>query len=333
MEVNRLLGDELSYELTIRGLPSEGTVAEKRSTLRGLLRCERSGFSTNVSNSDLNSESELDICDNKLQQLASDIDNFDLSNRTNEYARIYSRLLHINGRLSRLVNLSVDLNRDKLNLVTRCMQMIDSVENLMESVSPPVAGNAGVGRTNREYSLIDTDNPLLPEPVHDSTRASSSGLHANNNQPSNSSTTSLDDLIELETNRPRVTFNNTPQIISSSPGLTQTNNVSIRDNVTRSVGEIRTPRDVISRQPMNIGTFYEPTYSGKPITISKWNVRFDGKSSIFNFLERIEELRVSRGATKEQLLIASAELFTGDALIWYRSFIKDKVKSWDELVS
>lgn len=335
MEINRLLGDELSYELEIRGLPSEGTVAEKRSTLRGLMRCERSGFSTNVLDSNLNCESELDTCDIKLQQLGNDIDNFDLANKSNEYARIYSRLLHINGRLSRLTKLTEDQNRDKVNLIARCMQLIDSVGNLLESepqVPPRAVGDASTGRENKEYSLLDTDNPLLPEPIHNSSRDGPSGEHTNNGQRTSSPTTNPDNLIELEPDRPRVTFNSAPQVISSSPGPTLTFSVRNRDSVTQPVGLLTNSRNVSLSRSMNTGTFCESSCSGKPIAISKWNVRFDGKGSVFNFLERIEELRVSRGATKEQLLKASAELFSGDALTWYRSFIKDKVRSWDELV-
>lgn len=339
MEINRLLGDELSYELEIRGLSSEGTVAEKRSILRGLMRCERSGFSTNVRDFNLDTESELDTCENKLQQLGNDIDTFDVNNKANEYARIYSRLLHINGRLSRLENLSEDQNRDKVNLTARCMQQIDSVANLLESgtspqiQAPPLATrDTSTGRVNREYSLLDTDNPLLPETIHNSSRAGPSGVYTDNHQRVSGPTTNPDNLIELETDRPRVTFHSTPRIISSSPGPTPTFSSSNRDNATQSARVSNNSRDVSSSRSRNLGTFRESSYSGKPIAISKWDVRFDGKSSLVNFLERIEELRVSRGATKEQLLRASAELFSGDALTWYRSFIKDKVRSWDELV-
>ncbi|CAH1383643.1 unnamed protein product, partial [Tenebrio molitor] len=40
-EVNRLVQDELVYELAIRGLTDVGTVEQMRKTLRTLLRLER----------------------------------------------------------------------------------------------------------------------------------------------------------------------------------------------------------------------------------------------------------------------------------------------------
>ncbi|KAK4885622.1 hypothetical protein RN001_001893 [Aquatica leii] len=49
-----------------------------------------------------------------------------------------------------------------------------------------------------------------------------------------------------------------------------------------------------------------------------------------NFLERIEELRVSRGVSKDQLFLSAVEFFSGNALIWYRS-IRDNVHNWNEL--
>lgn len=63
--------------------------------------------------------------------------------------------------------------------------------------------------------------------------------------------------------------------------------------------------------------------------IHRWGLRYDGQSSVTNFLERIEELRISRGVPKEKLLQSAVELFERDALLWYR--IND-FASWEDLV-
>lgn len=42
----------------------------------------------------------------------------------------------------------------------------------------------------------------------------------------------------------------------------------------------------------------------------------------------MEELRISRGISKPQLLRSAAELFTRDALLWYRT---SQFLSWDDL--
>lgn len=71
------------------------------------------------------------------------------------------------------------------------------------------------------------------------------------------------------------------------------------------------------------------------VPVSKWNVvKFSGdnsKISLSAFLENVEELCISRNVTKNQLLNSASDLFTGKALIWFRS-IKSKIPSWAHLV-
>lgn len=73
----------------------------------------------------------------------------------------------------------------------------------------------------------------------------------------------------------------------------------------------------------------------KSIPVAKWNItKFDGsntKLSLGAFLENIEELRISRNVTQEQLFNSASDLFIGKALVWFRS-IRSKIKSWEELV-
>lgn len=66
--------------------------------------------------------------------------------------------------------------------------------------------------------------------------------------------------------------------------------------------------------------------------VCKWNITFDGNSGLNQFLERIESLSLSRGVSKEQLFRQASDLFTGNALVWYR-MITPSVSSWSELVS
>lgn len=69
--------------------------------------------------------------------------------------------------------------------------------------------------------------------------------------------------------------------------------------------------------------------------LHKWTLKFDGTTSKFSvnaFLEQIEELSFARNISKEELFRTSVELFTGQALIWYRH-ARNKVDSWDGLVA
>ncbi|XP_073967547.1 uncharacterized protein [Choristoneura fumiferana] len=60
-------------------------------------------------------------------------------------------------------------------------------------------------------------------------------------------------------------------------------------------------------------------------------LRYSGKSCVRSFIQKAEELVISRSMPKDKLLTFAYEIFTDDALHWYRC-IKDKVESWDDLV-
>lgn len=74
----------------------------------------------------------------------------------------------------------------------------------------------------------------------------------------------------------------------------------------------------------------------KGIPVAKWQLeKFSGdtsKVSLNAFLERVEELRVSRNVTREELLASASDLFVGKALIWFRA-IRAKLPDWSSLVS
>jgi hypothetical protein len=60
-------------------------------------------------------------------------------------------------------------------------------------------------------------------------------------------------------------------------------------------------------------------------------LKYSGKSCVRSFIQRAEELVVSRGMSKDKLLTFAYEIFTDDALHWFRC-IKDRVETWDDLV-
>lgn len=70
----------------------------------------------------------------------------------------------------------------------------------------------------------------------------------------------------------------------------------------------------------------------KAVPVYKWRLNFDGSSnqSIGSFLERVEEIRRARGVTEQELFQSAVDLFTGQALIWFRS-TAGRVKTWHEL--
>lgn len=72
---------------------------------------------------------------------------------------------------------------------------------------------------------------------------------------------------------------------------------------------------------------------GKTVSIQKWGISFSGGSpeSLGAFLERVEELCISRGVSSDDLFRSSVELFAGRALVWYRAN-RHKWADWGGLV-
>ncbi|KAH0814758.1 hypothetical protein GEV33_008033 [Tenebrio molitor] len=66
----------------------------------------------------------------------------------------------------------------------------------------------------------------------------------------------------------------------------------------------------------------ETTSRSHVVPVHKWNLKFSGEDprlSLSSFLIRVEELRIARHATEEDLYNSAIDLFEGRALTWYRS--------------
>lgn len=59
-------------------------------------------------------------------------------------------------------------------------------------------------------------------------------------------------------------------------------------------------------------------------------LKFDGKSCVRSFIQRVNEFSEARGISSSKLLSYATEIFVEDALHWFRS-VREQVSSWDEL--
>ncbi|KAL3279473.1 hypothetical protein HHI36_016983 [Cryptolaemus montrouzieri] len=159
MEVNRLLSNELAYELPIRKLPSSGNVADKRIDLRGALRAEKAGEREVPSSCNFNPSYELTFCSSKLAELQEMIERFNISNRTNEFKRISTRLLHVEGRLSRIVC-------DTSELIHHRSELLELQQRLTQDLIWVYESSIKDDASCQHLSLPDAPVPLLPEIVN-----------------------------------------------------------------------------------------------------------------------------------------------------------------------
>lgn len=388
MNIDHLHSEELDYELNIRGYPSDGTVAEKRRRARTALRLEKDGAAfTPVSL--LDPEEEIGICDQKVTELKDAVDNFNFDNAANEYKRFRSRLLHLLGRLNRVI--SSDVSSQKGRLLVKCSEISDFLEESVLLLDPiqipnmptciPTAQNESSASSmndaaanqssetrgkmdqGRNSSLLDVSPEELESEIN----------HLQLNCPAQSATTPVTQSIVTTLAGSHTTSSANhlgcyrscyvpehqssgllPQV--SYPGfvpppagpvtLPPQYNQSVpqpesRVNCSQEVPTVPTSyRRVNFMQPQVMGGVTSGTQPNNWVRqgdqarvfkiVSQWNIKYDGMSSINNFLGSIEELRVACGFSKDQLMGVAVILFGGVALDWFRANISSS-HCWDDL--
>lgn len=73
-------------------------------------------------------------------------------------------------------------------------------------------------------------------------------------------------------------------------------------------------------------------FKSQTVPVYKWGLKYDGDGgqSVAAFLERAEELSRARGVSFHELYESAVDLFSGTALIWYRSACR-RIFSWGQL--
>ncbi|KAH9640775.1 hypothetical protein HF086_000117 [Spodoptera exigua] len=61
-------------------------------------------------------------------------------------------------------------------------------------------------------------------------------------------------------------------------------------------------------------------------------LKYDGKSCVRSFIQKVEEFRMSKNITENKMLSSATDIFTGDALHWYRN-IRGSVGGWNEVLT
>lgn len=100
--------------------------------------------------------------------------------------------------------------------------------------------------------------------------------------------------------------------------------------VTRSISR----RKVIMAKPDegdSVSKLTSLTSSPETIPVHKWNLTYDGSAGVRGFIERVEELAQSRHVSTASLFSSAVELFSGDALNWFR-VNRSSFKSWADIV-
>lgn len=88
-----------------------------------------------------------------------------------------------------------------------------------------------------------------------------------------------------------------------------------------------TPETVRESNPINVAVSCERRFGAE---LNK--LKYSGKTCVRAFIQRAEELITSKAIPREQMVSFAYDIFTDDALHWFR-WVKDRVNSWDDVVT
>lgn len=129
--VNKLSQDELTYELTIRGI-ALGSVDEMRKGLAMARRMERSGDSVNYPSYPYASEEDIEAAQLKLDELAPLVASFNDSDNSSDFKKYETKLYHV---LNRVDHIPEDVEERGV-LRAKALSLLDDLHRKSEEFKP-----------------------------------------------------------------------------------------------------------------------------------------------------------------------------------------------------
>lgn len=160
MQVNRLLQDELAYELQIRGI-AIGTVEEMRHGLAMAIRLEKSGDSVMYPRYPFTAQEDVLAVENKLADLEPLVNDFCDKSGTTLYSKLQSRLSHVLNRIDH-IDANGPEGQKRSELLAKTLSLLDllqdkacgktstppSVAVLGPNVLPPIRRSSSIDNTH-----------------------------------------------------------------------------------------------------------------------------------------------------------------------------------------
>lgn len=241
--------------------------------------------------SELGTDTELLESQDKLQELQDLVDDYD--GDKGDLQRISARLWHLYHRIARIPVEEEDGAPDEDQQKTK------------DELQAKTTTLLGILKKQSEEVTVESE-PRKSTPSPEETQAlASTGIPLGQSQP------------QVLQQRPPTT---TDQMSTSS---------ILRPTAPKdaTISAQKTPSSLLQPQSQLQGSF-----DSKAIPIYKWGLQFNNGpgQSVGAFLQRVEELQRARGISETQLFQSAVDLFTGSALVWYRSTV-GRISSWSEL--
>jgi hypothetical protein len=177
-EVNRLVQDELVYELAIRGLTDVGTVEQMRKTLRTLLRLERESNPLVYLVHPYDTATDVIALNNKIRELQSLIDEFDGSTDT-VHRKLLSKLAHALGRATRIKPSTPEERKSSSKIIVTLLNFKTDIETKVKRAS----ADQSLGALDVSLLNVDDDKEsdgeelVTSTPLHAPVRETTSRSH------------------------------------------------------------------------------------------------------------------------------------------------------------
>jgi hypothetical protein len=334
MSAYHLRKTEVTYELKIRNLPTDGTAGECRKRLSQSL-ASNADIVESVVNS-LDPEVELEECEGKYQDLSALVKDYEGNHNDNEHHRILARLWHLYLRVERIpiaASTDSDLDQTKESLLSRSKELLDSFQaakpvdqpngdrgsqeavEVSDSLSNKPTG--AVQQLTKLFELPRTNFEGEKERKEEELKRLKEEWFKKEEQQLMDHRRRMEESWRNEEMKLRKEiFRQKEPMISEVKGDSQ----SGLPNPTFQFEQDKTSR-------VDIRNSSRP----KPVPVYKWGLKFDNSGpSIASFLERVEELRRARGVTHQELYESAVDLFSGPALVWFRA-ASSRIHSWHQL--
>lgn len=148
MQVNRLLQDELTYELQLRGIAT-GTVEEMRHSLAMAIRLEKSGDSVMYPKYPFTAQEDVLAVENKLVDLEPLVNDFTDKSSSTLYSKLESRLSHVLNRIDH-IDANGPEGQKRSELLAKTLSLLDLLQN------------KGCGKISTPTSLAVLGSNVLP---------------------------------------------------------------------------------------------------------------------------------------------------------------------------
>lgn len=158
MLVNRLLQDELAYELQIRGIAT-GTVDEMRHALAMAIRLEKCGDSFLYPKYPFSAQEDIDAVEAKLGTLEPLINDFTDKQSSTAFSKLQSRLSHV---LNRIDHIDADGTsaKERSELLAKTLSLFDLLESKAKA-----SGKSNDNDISPILTVLDPNSSAHPSPI------------------------------------------------------------------------------------------------------------------------------------------------------------------------